>query len=140
MPLKNPVTLLPCEYDNSVFAEITRGLEDVPEGGERCMRCFRLRLEKAAETARKLGFDYFTTTLSISPLKNAEALNSIGEEAGRKAGVRHLPADFKKKDGYKRSLILSQEYSLYRQNYCGCVYSKAERQRKERGDALAGHS
>lgn len=140
MPLKNPVTLLPCEYDNSVFAEITRGLEDVPEGGERCMRCFRLRLEKAAETARKLGFDYFTTTLSISPLKNAEALNSIGEEAGKKAGVRHLPADFKKKDGYKRSLILSQEYSLYRQNYCGCVYSKAERQRKERGDALAGHS
>ncbi len=140
MPLKNPVTLLPCEYDNSVFAEITRGLEDVPEGGERCMRCFRLRLEKAAETARKLGLDYFTTTLSISPLKNAEVLNSIGEEAGRKAGVRHLPADFKKKDGYKRSLILSQEYSLYRQNYCGCVYSKAERQRKERGDALAGHS
>lgn len=140
MPVKNPVVLLPCEYDNGAFQEIARGLEDVPEGGERCMRCFRLRLEKAAETARQMGFDYFTTTLSISPLKNAEALNRIGEEAGRKAGVRHLPADFKKKEGYKRSLVLSREYGLYRQNYCGCVYSKAERQRKERDDALAGHS
>ncbi len=141
MPLEHPVTLLPCEYDGGDFQEASKGFEDAPEGGERCLRCFRLRLRRAAEEASRRGFDYFTTTLSISPLKNAAALNRIGEEVGKELGVKHLPADFKKKDGYKRSLTLSKEYGLYRQDYCGCVYSKAERQRwKERKDTLASHS
>lgn len=141
MPMKNPVTLLPCEYDGGAFEKAAKGLEDVPEGGERCMRCFRLRLRRTAEEAKRRGFDYFTTTLSISPLKNAAALNRIGEEVGAEVGVRHLPADFKKRDGYKRSLELSREYSLYRQDYCGCVYSKAQRQmRKEGEDSLASRS
>ncbi len=141
MPLGHPVALLPCDYGGEDFQEIARGYESVPEGGERCMRCFKLRLRRAAEEAKRRGFDYFTTTLSISPLKNAEALNRIGEEAGREFGVRHLPADFKKKDGYKRSLELSREYSLYRQDYCGCVYSKEERRlQKEGKDLFAGRS
>jgi len=141
MPMKNPVTLLPCGYDGGAFEETARGFENVPEGGERCMRCFRLRLRRAAAEAKRLGFDYFTTTLSISPLKNAAALNRIGEEVGKELGVRHLPADFKKKEGYKRSLELSREYDLYRQDYCGCIYSKIERQQsKERKDQLAGHT
>lgn len=140
MPALHPVTLLPCGYDGGDFSEIAAGYEDVPEGGERCLRCFRLRLTRAASVAKELGFDYFTTTLSISPLKNAAALNEIGEEMGRVYGVRHLPADFKKKDGYKRSLALSREYSLYRQDYCGCVYSKAERQRQKEGkDQFGSH-
>lgn len=133
MDFVHPVTLLPCGYDGEDFTEIARGYEDVPEGGERCMRCFRLRLKKAAQAAKKGGFDYFTTTLSISPLKNAAALNRIGEEVGKEVGAAHLPADFKKKDGYKRSLELSRLHSLYRQDYCGCVYSKAQREREKEG-------
>lgn len=141
MPLGHPVSLLPCGYDGEAFREAARGLEDAPEGGERCLRCFRLRLKRAAEEAKRRGFDYFTTTLSISPLKDAAALNRIGEEVGEEVGVRHLSADFKKKDGYKRSLELSREYGLYRQDYCGCAYSKAERERqKERRESLAGRS
>ena len=131
MPLEGEVTLLPCEYNNQAFREISRGVEDVPEGGERCLACFRLRLKRAAEEAKKRGFDYFTTSLSISPLKNAEALNRIGEEVGKELGVTHLPSDFKKKDGYKRSLELSREYGLYRQDYCGCVFSKIQRDREK---------
>ncbi len=131
MELVHPVTLLPCEYSGEDFEEIARGYEDVPEGGERCMRCFRLRLRRAAQAAKDGGFDYFTTTLSISPLKNAAALNQIGEEVGKELGVAHLPADFKKKDGYKRSLELSRLHGLYRQDYCGCVYSKAQREREK---------
>lgn len=141
MPMKNPVTLLPCEYDGEAFTEIAKGLEDIPEGGERCMRCFRLRLLRTAEEAKRRGFDYFTTTLSISPLKNAAALNRIGEEVGKELEVKHLPADFKKKEGYKRSLELSREYDLYRQDYCGCIYSRIQRQQsKERKDQLASHT
>lgn len=141
LPTGNPITLLPCGYDGAAFAEVAKGLENAPEGGARCMRCFRLRLRRAAEEAKRLGFDYFTTTLSISPLKNARALNEIGEAVGEELGVRHLPADFKKKDGYKRSLELSREYGLYRQDYCGCVYSQEERRRqKERKDPLASCS
>ncbi len=141
MSLKHPVTLLPCEYGSEAFQKAAQGLENVPEGGERCMKCFRLRLSRAAEEAKKRGFDYFTTTLSISPLKNAAALNRIGEEVSAEFGVRHLPADFKKKGGYKRSLELSKIYSLYRQDYCGCVYSKEQREReKERKNQLAGHA
>ena len=138
MPLANPVRLIPCDYDGPAFEEIARGLEDAPEGGARCMKCFRLRLEKAAQAARDGKYDYFTTTLTLSPLKNARALNEIGEEVGALYGVRHLPGDFKKKDGYKRSLELSREYGLYRQDYCGCVYSKAERQRKKEDPSAQG--
>lgn len=124
MPLVSPVGLLPCAYGQEAFEEAARGLEDAPEGGERCRKCFRLRLGYTAKLAKEQGFDYFTTTLSISPLKNAGVLNAIGEEMGELYGVRHLPSDFKKRDGYKLSIQRSKEYGLYRQNYCGCVYSK----------------
>lgn len=132
MPLKHPVKLLPCDYRGGEFARVAEGLEQEPEGGARCMACYRLRLEEAAKAALEHGLDYFTTTLSISPLKNARALNQIGEELGEKYGVKHLPADFKKRDGYKRSVALSKEYGLYRQDYCGCVYSKMEREKKKK--------
>ncbi len=107
-----------------------KGLEDVPEGGERCFRCYELRLREAAEYARRLGMDYFTTTLSISPLKNAERLNEIGERLAGEYGISYLCSDFKKKDGYKRSVELSKEYGMYRQDYCGCIFSKQERERQ----------
>ena len=100
-----------------------KGLEKEPEGGARCEKCFELRLSEAAREAKKGGFDYFTTTLTISPLKSAPTLNTIGERIGEEMGVSYLPSDFKKKNGYKRSVELSEEHGLYRQNYCGCVYS-----------------
>ncbi len=105
---------------------MAKGLEDVPEGGERCFKCYRLRMEEAAKLAEEGGYDYFTTTLSISPLKNAAKINEIGEELAQIYHVQYLPSDFKKKNGYKRSIELSHEYDLYRQNYCGCVYSRRE--------------
>ena len=103
---------------------MARGLEQVPEGGERCFRCYELRLRRAAELAKAGGYDYFCTTLSISPLKNAGKLMEIGAGLSEEYGVAYLPSDFKKKDGYKRSIELSGEYGLYRQNYCGCVFSR----------------
>lgn len=115
-------------YEPARFLEAARGLEDCPEGGERCFACYALRLSEAARTAAEGGYDYFTTTLSISPLKNAGKLNAIGEAAGERYGVRYLPSDFKKKGGYQRSIELSREYGLYRQDYCGCAFSKAERE------------
>ena len=114
------------EYEPERFYEIAKGLEEVNEGGERCFKCYRLRMEHAAKMAAEIGADYFTTTLSISPLKNASKINEIGEELANVYGVLHLPSDFKKKEGYKRSIELSREYDLYRQNYCGCVYSKRD--------------
>lgn len=126
MPLQHPVTLVPIAYRGEDFEKISKGYESAREGGARCRLCFRLRLEEAAKEAKRLQCDYFTTTLTISPLKNAALLNQIGEEMGEKYGVSHLPSDFKKKDGYKRSIQLSKEYHLYRQNYCGCIYSKQE--------------
>ena len=129
MPMEHPPRLAPCVYDSEAFGRIAAGLEAEPEGGARCLCCYRLRLEEAARMARDLGLDYFTTTLSISPLKNAQALNRIGEELAAQYGVKHLPGDFKKREGYKRSIQLSREYGLYRQDYCGCVYSKAQRER-----------
>ena len=141
MKFSHPVSLLPCHYDGAAFLEAARGLETAPEGGERCLRCYRLRIREAAREAKARGFDYFTTTLSISPLKSSTALNRIGEEAGAEFGVSHLPSDFKKKEGYKRSIALSREYGLYRQDYCGCAYSKAERAReKERKDRLVSNA
>lgn len=120
------IEVLPCEYDPETFYEIAKGLEKEKEGGERCFKCYRLRLEKTAEAAKEKGFDYFTTTLSISPYKNAEKLNEIGKELSKKYNVPYLFSDFKKKNGYKRSIELSKEYDLYRQDYCGCIYSKRD--------------
>ena len=131
MKFIHPVALLPCQYDGQAFVQAARGLEGEPEGGKRCEACFRLRLRYAAQEAARLRFDYYTTTLSISPMKNAPLLNQLGEEIGREFGVAHLPSDFKKKDGYKRSVQLSKEYDLYRQDYCGCAFSKAQRQREK---------
>lgn len=128
MPVKNKVRFLACGYDSGEFFDIAKGYEDCREGGERCFRCYRLRLEKTARTARDNGFDYFCTTLSISPLKNAQKINQIGYETEKKYGVAWLPSDFKKREGYKRSIELSRAFDLYRQNYCGCIYSKRERQ------------
>ena len=135
MDFIHPVSFLAGNYDPERFYEASRGLANVPEGGERCERCFRLRLSEACQAAAQGGFDYVTTTLTISPLKNAELLNTIGEEEAEKAGVRFLPSDFKKRDGYRRSIELSREFGLYRQDYCGCAFSRAERERqkKEKG-------
>lgn len=118
------VTLRVEPYDAAPFFEMARGLEELPEGGERCRKCYRLRLAETARIAREDGFDYFCTTLSISPHKDAEALNAIGGELAAECGVPYLFSDFKKKGGYARSIALSREYDLYRQNYCGCVFSR----------------
>lgn len=122
------------DYEPSRFFEIAKGLESCPEGGERCFACYELRLRETAKRAKAGQYDYFTTTLSISPLKNAAKLNEIGEKLAAEFGVAWLPSDFKKKDGYKRSIELSKEYDLYRQDYCGCVYSRAERDRRKKLD------
>lgn len=128
MPLRNPVTFIEGRYKPEEFYDAVKGLEKEPEGGARCFVCYELRLREAAEYARKLRSDYFTTTLSISPLKNAAKINEIGEKIAGEYGLKHLPSDFKKKEGYKQSIELSQEYNLYRQNFCGCVFSKQEAQ------------
>lgn len=123
MHFKNPVSLVVDDYDPDEFFNAVKGLENAPEGGERCFVCYRLRLERAARYAAEHGFDYFCSTLSISPLKNAQKLNEIGAELSDIYKVPNLPNDFKKKGGYLRSIELSREYDLYRQNYCGCVFS-----------------
>lgn len=138
MPLKNPVQFMEAPWENDRFEQAAKGLEQVPEGGSRCFACYKLRLEKTAETAAKLGFPYFTTTLTISPLKNAAKLNELGEEAAARWNLCFLPSDFKKKNGYKRSIELSHQYNLYRQNYCGCVYSQAAAENRERNRGLSG--
>ncbi|MGN1123455.1 MAG: epoxyqueuosine reductase QueH, partial [Eubacterium sp.] len=124
MKTKNKVELEDCDYSGADFEEIAKGYEKCREGGERCFRCYRLRLEKTARLAREKGFDYFCTTLSISPLKNAQKINETGYTLEKEYGVSWLPSDFKKKEGYKRSIELSREYGLYRQSFCGCVYSR----------------
>lgn len=130
MPVKNKVSFLEGDYRPADFFAACKGMEACPEGGERCEKCFRLRLEETACQAKARGFDYFSTTLTISPLKNAQLINRIGEDISLENGVKFLFSDFKKKNGYKRSIILSKEYSLYRQNYCGCIYSKRESELK----------
>ena len=130
LPAKHPISFREGAYDTERFYTMTKGLEDCPEGGERCFRCYELRLREAAEAAKRYGMDYFTTTLSISPLKNAAKLNEIGASLEAEYGVRYLHSDFKKKNGYKRSVELSEQYGMYRQYYCGCVFSKNQRDRE----------
>lgn len=121
-----PISVLEGDYEPGLFFEMARGLEDCPEGGERCGKCFGLRLEETARLAAEGNYDFFATTLTVSPLKNARKLNEIGQAMSEKYGVAWLPSDFKKKEGYKRSVQLSLQYGLYRQNYCGCVYSRTD--------------
>ena len=126
MPLSSTPTAVIAEYDPKSFDAISKNKEDEPEGGARCFECYRLRLGKTAEYAKENGYDYFTTTLSISPYKNATKLNEIGEELSNIYGIPYLYSDFKKKNGYLRSCQLSTEYGLYRQDYCGCIFSKLQ--------------
>lgn len=122
-PAKHKVNFIEGDYEPKRFFDAVKDYEKCPEGGERCFICYRLRLEETAKLAKSLEYDYFTTTLTISPLKNSAKLNEIGWELGEKYGIPYLLSDFKKREGYKRSIELSKEYELYRQDYCGCVYS-----------------
>ena len=131
MPLPTAVELLPRTYDEREFLGAVKGLEDEPEGGGRCAVCYRLRLEHTAKLAAEQGFDYFTTTLTVSPYKHADVLNAIGGELAETYGVPYLFSDFKKKDGYKRSCALAAEYGLYRQDYCGCRFSLREQEQRD---------
>ena len=124
-----PIDVIEGDYEPEVFYDMAAGLEECPEGGERCFLCYELRLRKTVQQALDRNYDYFCTTLSISPLKNAKKLNEIGEQLAEEYKIKWLVSDFKKKDGYKRSIELSAMYDLYRQDYCGCVYSKKERER-----------
>lgn len=126
-----PISFIPTEYEPDAFYQIAKGYEQEPEGGERCFRCYELRLREAAQYAKEGAFDYFTTTLSISPLKNAAKLNEIGRKVADEFELSYLYSDFKKKNGYQRSVELSAIYKLYRQDYCGCVYSKMEREKTQ---------
>ena len=126
------IKIMDVGYEPSEFYEAIKGYEQCKEGGERCYKCFELRLGKSAKIAKEGGFDYFTTTLTISPLKNADWLNEIGRLEGEKEGVLFLPSDFKKKDGYKRSIQLSRNFELYRQDFCGCGFSKAEMEERRK--------
>ncbi|MCI7767614.1 MAG: epoxyqueuosine reductase QueH [Oscillospiraceae bacterium] len=128
LPAENPISFIGTEHMSEDFYKAVKGLEHIREGGERCFACYRLRLEETALAAKEKDMDYFTTTLSISPMKNSQKLNEIGGELAEKYGVKYLYSDFKKRNGYKRSTELSREYGIYRQNYCGCVFSLKERE------------
>lgn len=130
LPMERPVAVLEGPYEPEAFLACARGHEEDPERGERCYRCYELRLRATAKAAKAGGYDYFCTTLSISPHKNADWLNEIGQRVGAEEGVAFLPSDFKKKGGYSKSIQYSKEYDLYRQDYCGCVFSKAEAARR----------
>ncbi len=130
MKFKNPVSFIDGDYSPEAFFEISRGREKLCEGGARCFDCYMLRLERTVMMAKEGNFDYFCTTLSVSPHKNSQKLNEIGGELSGKYGVKYLFSDFKKRNGYKRSIELSAQYNLYRQNYCGCIYSKAQSEKK----------
>lgn len=130
-PAKHPISFVEGDFDKDRFYEVTKGLENEPEGGKRCAQCFRLRLEETAKLAKEMQMDYFTTTLSISPMKNAQMLNEIGGALADDYGISYLYSDFKKREGYKRSVELSKEYGMYRQDYCGCVFSYRSRQQEK---------
>ena len=121
------VKIIDCDYDNDIYNEVIKGLENEPERGSRCTKCFYLRLDKTGEIAKKNNFEYFGTTLTVSPYKNAKLLNEIGEDISKKYDIKWLYSDFKKDDGYKKSIELSKKYDLYRQDYCGCIYSKRDK-------------
>ncbi len=129
-----PIDVIEGDYEPQTFLDLVKGFEACPEGGERCKICFRQRLEATAVVAKERGFDYFATTLTVSPLKNATVLNELGLELATQLDMPYLVSDFKKKNGYKQSIELSRKYDLYRQDYCGCAFSKAERERKKRAD------
>lgn len=124
LPAINKINILDADYKPEKFFEISKGLEDCREGGERCFKCYKLRLEATAKAAKENSFNYFCTTLTISPLKNAQKINEMGQMLGDEYQISFLPSDFKKKEGFKKSIELSSQYNLYRQNYCGCIYSK----------------
>lgn len=126
-PDVNPIHFIEGKYESDRFYEVSKGLENEPERGKRCTECFKLRLGEAAKVASQRGFDYFTTTLSISPHKDANLLNTLGENIAKQYGIKYLYSDFKKKGGFLRSTELSEEYGMYRQDYCGCVFSYNER-------------
>lgn len=130
-PAKHPISFVEGDFDKKRFYEVTKGLEKEPEGGKRCQQCFCLRLEETAKLAKEMQMDYFTTTLSISPMKNAQMLNEIGGALAKDYGISYLYSDFKKREGYKRSVELSKEYGMYRQDYCGCVFSYRSRQQEK---------
>ena len=132
MKFKNSVSFIEGTYNHDEFMSLTRGLENLPEGGERCSLCYEMRLEAAAQKAAEINADYFTTTLSVSPYKNTAKLNTIGLKLAMEYGVPYLVSDFKKNNGYKRSSELSTEYGLYRQNFCGCIFSKKEAEERRR--------
>ena len=121
---KNKLDIIDCDYDNDIYEEKIRGLENEPERGNRCTVCFNLRLDKTANMAKKLNYDFFATTLTVSPYKNSNLINEIGLSLQERYNIKYLVSDFKKKNGYKRSIELSKKYNLYRQNFCGCKYSK----------------
>lgn len=133
MELKLPVRFLAGQYDKERFYQMAEGLEEVREGGARCFACYELRLRETAQKAREGNYDYFTTTLSISPLKNSQKLNEIGLRVADEFGLEYLVSDFKKKNGYKRSVELSEQYGLYRQDYCGCEFSRRQREKEQAG-------
>lgn len=127
---KNKLDFMDIEYNYDDFLNIAHGMENEKEGGPRCFKCYNLRLEKTAQVAKGNNYDYFGTTLTVSPYKNSQVLNQIGEELSKKYDIKYLYSDFKKNEGYKRSIELSKVYNLYRQDYCGCIYSKLERDGK----------
>ena len=130
MNTKYNVDIIDCDYDNDLYERNIVGLENEPERGRRCDVCFRMRLYKTAVVAKESGYDYFCTTLTVSPYKNSKVINEIGFDVGHELGISYLASDFKKRDGYKRSIELSREFGLYRQDYCGCKYSKEVYERK----------
>ena len=128
----NKLNIIDSDYNYDDFLNVINGLENEPEGGSRCNKCYLLRMDKTAKKASDLKYDYFATTLTVSPYKNSKKINEIGYLLEKKYKIKYLPSDFKKKNGYKRSIELSKEYNLYRQNYCGCVFSKMEREKYEK--------
>ena len=120
---KKKIDIIDCDYENNIYENTIKGLENEPEGGKRCQQCFILRLEKTAQIAKKLNYNYFSTTLTVSPHKNSTIINNIGYELEKKYNIKWLPSDYKKEEGYKKSIELSKKYNLYRQDYCGCKYS-----------------
>lgn len=128
---KNKLDFLDCDYDNNKYNNLVKGYEQCPEGQERCSICFKLRLEETAKTAKEKKYDYFCSTLTVSPHKNSKKINEIGEQLSQKYNIKWLYSDFKKNEGFKQSIELSKIYNLYRQDYCGCIYSQIERKKQE---------